>query len=70
MHELAMLQPGALLQTGLEPDAELELYVVGQKRFRAAAGRVGRNLAARVLDRARPDPEYLIAAGRDTPPVV
>jgi flagellar motor switch protein FliM len=70
MHELATLQPGGLLHTGLEPDSELELYVVGQKRFRGAAGRVGRNLAVRVVDRVRPDPEFLIAAGRDTPPAV
>lgn len=66
---LAGLEPGALLSTGLAPDTELELYAVGQRRFIGAPGRVGRNLAVRIVDRVRPDPEFLIDAGRDTSPV-
>jgi flagellar motor switch protein FliM len=68
MGDLASLRPGDLLYTGLEPTTELELYVAGQRRFVAAPGRVGRNLATRVVDRVRPDPEHLIHDQREVPP--
>ncbi|MFQ5538176.1 MAG: flagellar motor switch protein FliM [Gemmatimonadota bacterium] len=64
--ELARLQPGAVLDTGLPVTSELEILVAGQKRFVASAGRAGPNLAARLLDLAEPEPEEVIPPGRET----
>jgi len=68
MGSLADLKPGQVLNTGLTVDAELDLFVAGQRRFVGAPGRVGQSLGVRVLDRVRPDPEDLITAGRDPGP--
>ena len=65
--ELAALQPGDIVSTGLPPTTELELYVAGQRRFFGVPGRVGQSLAVRVLDHVTPDPEDLIDAGREVP---
>jgi len=67
LHELMALKPGGILSTGLPPTTELELYVAGQRRFTGVPGRVGQNLAVRVLDHVKPDPEDLIDAGREVP---
>ena len=64
MRDLAALEPGAILPTGLRPDSDLELYAVGQRRFTGSPGRVGQNLAVRVHERTRPDPEFLIEGER------
>ncbi len=64
MSDLASLQPGELLHTGLDLDTELDLLVAGQRRFVGAAGRVGQSLAIRVTDRVYPEPDDTIEAGR------
>ncbi len=64
---LTQLRPGGILPTGLAPDAALELYVAGQRRFLGAAGKVGRNLAVRILEPVDPEPEHIIHAERDLP---
>jgi flagellar motor switch protein FliM len=48
--ELARLGPGSVLSTGLSTRSELEVRVNNQPRFRGAVGRVGSNLAVRILD--------------------
>lgn len=55
--ELSTLKPGGLLTTGLPLDSELHVYVSGQKRFTATAGRSGNRMAVRILDHLKPEPE-------------
>lgn len=64
LKDLAALEPGEILPTGLPPTTELELFVAGQKRFIGAPGRVDKNLAVRILDALPPEPEDLIHPGR------
>lgn len=49
MRELASLREGSVLMTGVPTDAELQVMVSGQTRFRGSAGRVGKRLAVRVI---------------------
>ena len=46
LRALPSLAVGAVLATGVPTDAEVELIVSGQQRFRAPAGRIGRRMAA------------------------
>ncbi len=64
LRELAALEPGSILDTGLGTDTQLDLYVAGQRRFVGSAGRSGRHLAVRIEHAVKPDPEDLIDAGR------
>ncbi|MEQ9401885.1 MAG: FliM/FliN family flagellar motor switch protein [Longimicrobiales bacterium] len=66
MQELAALKPGSVLETGLSPRSPLELFVAGQRRFTASAGRVGQNMAVRIQDLSEPEPTQIIEAGRET----
>lgn len=50
MRDLSQIAVGSVLSTGVARDATLHVLVGGQERFRAAAGKVGRKLAVRVLD--------------------
>ena len=54
MRDLASLQAGSVLATAIPTNADVELLVGGQRRFRGAVGRVGRKLAVRVLEAIRP----------------
>lgn len=56
MHALGNLAVGGVISTGIPRDATIHVHVGTQERFRATAGRVGRNLAVRVIDApAAPD---------------
>ena len=50
LRQLLGLPIGAVISTGIPTDTQLDVLIGGQPRFRAAAGRVGNNLAVRVLD--------------------
>jgi flagellar motor switch protein FliM len=50
MRSLLDLPVGAVLTTGIPRDADVEVFIGGQRRFTAAAGRVKQKLAAQVLD--------------------
>ncbi len=63
-HVLADLRPGMVLPTGLDPKAGLELFVANQRRFIGLPGRVGKTLAMRVTEPLDPEPDFLIAPGR------
>jgi flagellar motor switch protein FliM len=63
--ELFDLQEGQVLQTGLAPDAPLELLVSDQRRFVGSVGRIGRQLALRVEEPADPEPEMSIHPARE-----
>jgi flagellar motor switch protein FliM len=62
---LADLKPGSVLTTELSPESGLHVFVAGQKRFAGVPGRVGQNLAIRVLDPVTPEPEDIINPGRE-----
>jgi flagellar motor switch protein FliM len=64
LRELAALQPGHVLTTGIPRDAELSVLVGGRERFRGGAGRVGRRLAVRLRDSIAP-PSDLPGGGED-----
>jgi flagellar motor switch protein FliM len=49
MREIAALKAGAVVGTGVASESEVEVLVNEQRRFRAAPGRIRRNLAARVV---------------------
>lgn len=65
LRELAALKEGSVLSTDLTTDAELRVFVAGQKRFAGVPGRVGRKLAARLTETLKPEPEDIIAPVRD-----
>lgn len=65
LRELADLKEGSVLRTDLTTDAELFVYVAGQKRFSGVPGRVGRNLAARLETALEVEPTDLIHPGRE-----
>lgn len=46
--QLAALRVGSVLSTGIPVDAELEIRVSNQVRYRATPGRIGRRLAVRI----------------------
>jgi flagellar motor switch protein FliM len=54
MRQLLGLPVGAVLTTGLSTDATLDVLVNGEPRYRAASGRVGQQLAVRILDTLAP----------------
>jgi flagellar motor switch protein FliM len=57
LQDLLMLKPGAVLATGLSRASTLNLVVGSQPRFRVAPGRMGSNLAVRVMEGPHPAPE-------------
>ena len=50
MREIAGIQAGMVLPTGIAVGAPIQAYVGDAPRFRCAAGRVGSKLAVRILD--------------------
>ena len=64
LSDLAALEPGTILTTGLPSTTELELHVAGQRRFFGAPGRVDQKLAVRILEAVDPEPEDLMQPGR------
>ncbi len=64
LRELASLQIGSVLKTGISTDADLVLMVAGQQRFVASPGKLGGNLAALVRESLDPEPDDLIQPGR------
>jgi flagellar motor switch protein FliM len=64
LRQLAELKEGSILQTDLRTDAELFVFVAGQRRFSGIPGRVGKNLAARLEDAVEIEPADLIQPGR------
>ena len=65
LRDLADLKEGSVLKTDLATDAELFVYVAGQKRFSGVPGRVGKNLAARLEAALEVEPTDLIHPGRE-----
>lgn len=65
LKELAHIKEGSILNTGLPPNSDLEVFVSGQKRFSASPGRVGNRLSVRILDTLKPEPPDLIQPGRE-----
>ncbi|MBK6486400.1 MAG: FliM/FliN family flagellar motor switch protein [Gemmatimonadetes bacterium] len=57
MRELLGLSTGSILSTGVPRNAELDVIVGSQSRFRAAPGRIGPSLAVRLTDGLLPAPE-------------
>lgn len=57
MRELLNLSAGSILSTGVARNAELDVIVGSQARFRAAPGRIGPSLAVRLTDGLLPAPE-------------
>lgn len=56
MRDLAAMRVGTVLSTGIACNSQVEVLINGQPRFRAAPGRIGRGLAARVAEPIhRPD---------------
>ncbi len=54
MRDLAALKPGAVISTGIDIGARIEVTVSGQTRFLGSPGKSGRRLAVRVLDALPP----------------
>jgi flagellar motor switch protein FliM len=50
MRDLAALQVGGILATGISAQTEVEVRVNGERRFRAAQGRLGTRLAVRIIE--------------------
>ena len=50
MRQLLNLPMGSVIPTGIPTDTPLELHIGGHKRYSAAAGRIGKKLAVRLLD--------------------
>ncbi len=65
LRDLAGLSEGSVLNTNLATDSELYVYVAGQKRYAGVPGRVGKNLAARVVAPVEVEPTDLIQPGRE-----
>lgn len=63
LKELASLKEGSVLKTTLGTDAELMVLVSGQQRFSGVPGRVGKKLAARLVDILEVEPNDLIQPG-------
>ena len=68
MRELAALRVGGVLATGIPIDAELEVRVGTQPRFRAAPGRVGGRLAVRLLESLENSEEDLSSSSESSEP--
>lgn len=56
MRELASLQEGSVIATGIPRDSQLTLRIGEQDRFNCAPGRVAKKLAVRVLEPTTPRP--------------
>jgi flagellar motor switch protein FliM len=65
LRDLASLKEGSVLNTNLATDAELFVYIAGQKRFAGVPGRVAKNLAARLVETLEVEPMDLIQPGRE-----
>ncbi len=65
LEELANIEAGSILDTGLPSDSDLEVFVAGQKRFSASPGRVGNRLSVRILENVKSEPPDLIQPGRE-----
>lgn len=65
LRDLASLKEGSVLNTNLETDTQLFVYIAGQKRFAGVPGRVGKNLAARLMETVEIEPDDLIQPGRE-----
>lgn len=65
LKELAELKEGSILRTNLGTDAELRILVSGQERFAGVPGRVGKKLAARLVEPLEIEPSDLIQPGRE-----
>ena len=63
--ELARLKPGDVLSTPITPKTGMDVLLAEQRRFIGMPGRVGRNLAVRVVEESRPDPDAVIEPGRE-----
>jgi flagellar motor switch protein FliM len=50
MEQLSKLEPGSILPTGLDLDSTLEIHISGQPRFVGMPGRMGRRMAARIIE--------------------
>jgi len=50
IEQLSTLRPGSVLLSGHPSDAEVEVFIAGQKRYRAAVRRTGRKLAVCITD--------------------
>jgi flagellar motor switch protein FliM len=59
MKDLTQLQPGAVINTGLNTDSLLSLTIADQPRMVATAGRSGGKLAARITDGRIPENRIL-----------
>ncbi|MEW5916790.1 MAG: FliM/FliN family flagellar motor switch protein [Gemmatimonadota bacterium] len=57
LHDLLLLKPGSVLTTQLPRSSTLNLVVGTQPRFRVAPGRMGSNLAVRVIEGPHAAPE-------------
>ncbi|MBV9772641.1 MAG: flagellar motor switch protein FliM [Gemmatimonadetes bacterium] len=57
MRDLAALQAGGILATGIAADTEVEVLVSGQRRFRAQQGRLGSKLGIRIIESIAESPE-------------
>ena len=57
VRELMGLSVGSVLSTGIPRTDELDVTLGGQRRFRAAPGRIGSSLAIRITDGLNPAPE-------------
>lgn len=68
LRALSNLHVGGILTTGIERDATIEVRVSGQRRFTAAAGKVGQKLAMRVLEVHHLDDGSTAAEATQTPP--
>lgn len=56
MHDLAHLQPGNTMATGLPHDAELHVHVGNERRFIGLPGRAGTRVAVRIKDTVESSP--------------
>jgi flagellar motor switch protein FliM len=65
IRDLVSLKEGSVLNTNLATDAELFVYIAGQKRFAGVPGRVAKNLAARLVETLEVEPMDLIQPGRE-----
>lgn len=59
---LGTLRVGSIVSTGIRSDAEIQVLVGSQPRFRATHGRIGSRLAVSVLESLDPPPSALEAA--------
>ena len=65
LKSLAELQPGDLLPTGLTPSTQMEVLIADQRRYIGVPGRAGRQLAVRVVDEVKPEPDDVIESTRE-----